>query len=43
MTFLLDDDDELEDIRVKYGKGEMLTGEVKARLIKCLQDFVKDF
>ena len=43
LTFFLDDDEKLEDIRVKYSSGEMLTGEVKTILIKCLQDFVKAF
>ena len=43
LTFFLEDDEELEDIRVKYSKGDLLTGEVKARLIKCLQDWVKAF
>lgn len=36
LRFFLEDDDELEDIRVKYGSGELLTGEVKATLIKVL-------
>ena len=36
LQFFLDDDDKLEEIRVKYGKGEMMTGEVKQILIKCL-------
>jgi len=43
LTFFLEDDEELEDIRVKYSKGDLLTGEVKNRLIKCLQDWVKNF
>ena len=29
LTFFLEDDDKLEEIRDKYKKGEMLTGEVK--------------
>jgi tryptophanyl-tRNA synthetase len=36
LTFFLEDDDKLEEIRVKYSKGEMLTGEVKNVLIECI-------
>jgi len=36
----LEDDDELADIGEKYKTGKMTTGEVKAVLIKCLQDVV---
>jgi len=36
LTFFLDDDEKLEEVRQKYGKGEMLTGEVKALLIETL-------
>jgi len=43
LTFFLDDDEKLEDIRVKYSKGEMLTGEVKAVLIEVIQKFLKEF
>ena len=43
LRFFLEDDDELEQIRIKYGKGEMLTGEVKARCIEVLQGFIKGF
>jgi tryptophanyl-tRNA synthetase len=43
LTFFLDDDEKLEDIRVKYSKGEMLTGEVKAILIEVIQKFLKEF
>jgi tryptophanyl-tRNA synthetase len=32
----LEDDDKLEDIRDKYSKGEMLTGEVKNVLIEVI-------
>ena len=41
LTFFLEDDDRLEEIRVKYGKGELLSGEVKMELIKLMQDFTK--
>ena len=43
LRFFLEDDDKLEDIRVKYGKGELLTGEVKNILIAEIQAFLKDF
>jgi tryptophanyl-tRNA synthetase len=39
----MEEDDELERIRVAYSKGEMLTGELKAICIKYLQDYVKAF
>lgn len=34
LKFFMEDDDQLEDIRNKYSKGELLTGEVKDILIK---------
>ena len=37
----MEDDARLEEIRVKYGKGELLSGEVKMELIKIMQDFTK--
>ena len=43
LTFFLDDDEKLEDIRSKYEKGEMLTSEVKQVLIECIQEFLKEF
>ena len=43
LQFFLDDDEQLEDIRQKYSSGELLTGEVKAILVKCLTDFLKEF
>ena len=42
LTFFLDDDERLEEIRVKYGAGELLSGEVKLELIKIMQVFVKE-
>ncbi|GKT28771.1 tRNA synthetase class I family protein, partial [Aduncisulcus paluster] len=42
LFFFLHDDDELERIKKEYGEGRMLTGEVKAILIKILQDMVLD-
>ena len=41
LTFFLEDDEKLEDIRVRYGSGELLSGEVKQELIKVMQEFVK--
>jgi len=43
LRFWLDDDVKLADIKEKYGKGELLTGEVKAILIEVLQKFIADF
>jgi len=39
----MEDDAKLEDIRVKYSSGQMMTGEIKAILIEELQKFVKEF
>jgi tryptophanyl-tRNA synthetase len=36
LRFFFDDDAKLAEIEEKYGKGEMLTAEVKEILIKCL-------
>jgi tryptophanyl-tRNA synthetase len=43
LTFFLEDDAELEQIREQYEKGEMLTGEIKKRCIDELQAYVKGF
>jgi tryptophanyl-tRNA synthetase len=43
LTFFMDDDKQLEDIKQKYSKGELLTGEVKAILIDVINKFLKDF
>jgi tryptophanyl-tRNA synthetase len=42
LTFFLEDDEELERIRTAYSKGEMLTGEVKGKLIEVLTDMVTE-
>eukprot|EP00922_Rhytidocystis_sp_ex-Travisia-forbesii_P022423 GHVS01032831.1.p1 GENE.GHVS01032831.1~~GHVS01032831.1.p1 ORF type:complete len:612 (+),score=106.08 GHVS01032831.1:272-2107(+) len=42
LTFLLDDDEQLEDIGRRYRSGEMLTGEVKEVLIKTLNELFLD-
>lgn len=34
LRFFMEDDVKLEDVRAKYSKGELLTGEVKNILIK---------
>ena len=41
--FFMEDDDKLEEIKQKYSKGGLLTGEVKAILIEVLQKFVANF
>ena len=43
LTFFLEDDEELEKIRQSYIKGTLLTGDLKKRCIKELQDFVAGF
>ena len=40
LKFFLEDDAQLEEIGRKYQKGELLTGEVKAKLITILQEVV---
>lgn len=43
LTFFLEDDELLESIRVSYRKGEMLTGELKAKCAAEVSIFVKEF
>jgi len=43
LRFFLEDDDELERIKVAYEKGEILTGDLKAICIKQLQEYVAAF
>jgi tryptophanyl-tRNA synthetase len=43
LTFFLEDDEELEKIKVAYQKGELLTGEIKALCIKELEKYVLGF
>lgn len=43
LTFFLEDDEELESIRIAYTTGKLLTGELKARCIQELQTYVKGF
>ena len=40
LRFFLEDDEELETIRVDYAAGRLLTGEVKGRLIAVLNEMV---
>ncbi|MCO5603016.1 hypothetical protein L7F22_057158 [Adiantum nelumboides] len=40
LTFFLEDDEELAQIKQEYGAGRMLTGEVKRRLIEVLSGMV---
>ena len=42
LTFFLDDDARLEEIREAYGSGAMMTGEIKKILIELLQKFVAE-
>ena len=43
LRFFLEDDDELERIRIAYEKGEMETSEIKAICIRELQEYVSAF
>ncbi|KAI5119571.1 hypothetical protein M0805_006456 [Coniferiporia weirii] len=43
LSFFLDDDDELQKLYDDYKAGTLLTGQLKARCIKMLQEFVKEF
>ncbi|KAJ1835626.1 tryptophan--tRNA ligase [Coemansia sp. RSA 2711] len=40
LTYFLDDDDEIAALADGYRKGEITTGEMKARCIKVLQEFI---
>lgn len=40
LMFFMEDDARLEEIRVKYGSGEMLTKEIKADTIRIVTEFV---
>jgi len=40
LSFFLEDDDKLADIKEKYRTGKMLTGEVKQELIKVMKEIV---
>ena len=43
LSFFLESDEELESIRQSYIRGELTTGELKARCIQTLQEFVGTF
>jgi len=43
LTFFLEDDEELESLRKGYKEGTLLTGQLKAKCIQLLQQFVADF
>mgnify|MGYP000255578927 CR=1 FL=1 len=43
LRFFLEDDERLADIMDKYGKGEMMTSEIKGILVECLSKFLKEF
>lgn len=42
LRFFMEDDAQLEDIRQQYSSGKMLTGDLKAHLIKILQKLVSE-
>lgn len=42
LTFFLDDDEKLEEIRKNYSSGEMLTGELKKILIETIQPIITE-
>ena len=43
LRFFLEDDEELERIRVSYEKGEMESGEMKKHCTSVLQEYVRGF
>jgi tryptophanyl-tRNA synthetase len=43
LRFFLDDDAKLEEIRVQYSKGEMMTGEIKQQAIDCIGKVVTEY
>ena len=43
LEFFFEDDEKLAEIKSKYEKGEILTGEVKKILAECITDYVLDF
>lgn len=43
LKFFMEDDEKLSHIKDKYGKGEMMTGDVKNILIECLNEFLAEF
>jgi len=43
LTYFLEDDEELDRIRVSYESGEMLTGEMKKKCIEVMQEYVAGF
>ncbi len=42
LSFFMESDERLEQIRTEYGSGAMLTGEVKKELIEILQTMVRE-
>lgn len=42
LTFFLEDDAELEKIRLAYASGELLSGEIKKLAVECLQPIVAE-
>jgi tryptophanyl-tRNA synthetase len=42
LTFFLEDDEKLEQVKNDYGSGKLLTGEVKKMLIEVLSTLVSE-
>ncbi|KAF6000921.1 hypothetical protein F1559_002873 [Cyanidiococcus yangmingshanensis] len=42
LTFFMEDDERLEEIRQAYASGRMLSGEIKAELVQCLQPMLAE-
>jgi len=43
LRFFLEEDAKLEDIKQRYSKGEMMTGEIKQAAIDCLGKVVSEY
>ncbi len=43
LRFFMEDDGKVEDIRVRYSKGEIMTGEIKQAAIECLGKVVSEY
>jgi tryptophanyl-tRNA synthetase len=43
LKFFLEDDTKLEEIRTRYSKGEMMTGEIKQASIECVSKVVSEY
>jgi tryptophanyl-tRNA synthetase len=43
LKFFLEDDAKLDDIKQRYSKGEMMTGEIKQAAVDCLGKVVTEY